>query len=127
MSIPLIQALASFQDACYYLKYNSHLAPNAASAKQRIAKAIGLHTHQKIDGNQEFIGQGLSNLVASFFSSYAGSGSFTRSGVNHQAGAKTPMSAIFASIFLMIVLLLFAQFASFLPKAAMGGIILLVG
>jgi len=92
-----------------------------------IAKAIGLHTHQKIDGNQEFIGQGLSNLVASFFSSYAGSGSFTRSGVNHQAGAKTPMSAIFASIFLMIVLLLFAQFASFLPKAAMGGIILLVG
>jgi SulP family sulfate permease len=92
-----------------------------------IARAIGLHTHQKIDGNQEFIGQGLSNLIASFFSSYAGSGSFTRSGVNHQAGAKTPMSAIFASIFLMIVLLVFAQYASFLPKAAMGGIILLVG
>jgi SulP family sulfate permease len=92
-----------------------------------IARAIGLHTHQKIDGNQEFIGQGLSNLIASFFSSYAGSGSFTRSGVNHQAGAKTPMSAIFASVFLMIVLLVFAQYASFLPKAAMGGIILLVG
>ncbi|MCF6347574.1 MAG: SulP family inorganic anion transporter [Flavobacteriaceae bacterium] len=92
-----------------------------------IARAIGLHTHQKIDGNQEFIGQGLSNLIASFFSSYAGSGSFTRSGVNHQAGAKTPMSAIFASLFLMVVLLLFAKYASFLPKAVMGGIILLVG
>jgi len=92
-----------------------------------IARAIGLHTHQKIDGNQEFIGQGLSNLIASFFSSYAGSGSFTRSGVNHQAGAKTPMSAIFASLFLMVVLLSLAQYASFLPKAAMGGIILLVG
>ncbi len=65
--------------------------------------------------------------MASFFSSYAGSGSFTRSGVNHQAGAKTPMSAIFASLFLMVVLLLFAKYASFLPKAAMGGIILLVG
>ena len=92
-----------------------------------IGRAIALHTHQKIDGNQEFIGQGLSNMIASFFSSYAGSGSFTRSGVNHQAGAKTPMSAIFASVFLMIVLLLFAKYASFLPKAAMGGIILLVG
>lgn len=92
-----------------------------------IARAIGLHTHQKIDGNQEFIGQGLSNLIASFFSSYAGSGSFTRSGVNHQAGAKTPMSAIIASVLLMVVLLLFAKYASFLPKAAMGGIILLVG
>ena len=92
-----------------------------------IGRAIALHTHQRINGNQEFIGQGVSNLVASFFSSYAGSGSFTRSGVNHQAGAKTPMSAIFASVFLMVVLLLFAKYASFLPKAAMGGIILLVG
>lgn len=92
-----------------------------------IGRSIALKTHQKIDGNQEFIGQGLSNMVASFFSSYAGSGSFTRSGVNHQAGAKTPMAAIFASLFLVIILLLFAQYASFLPKAAMGGIILLVG
>ena len=92
-----------------------------------IGKAIGLHTHQKINSNQEFIGQGLSNMIASFFSSYAGSGSFTRSGVNHQAGAKTPMSAIFAAVFLMIVLLLFAKYAAFLPKPAMGGIILLVG
>ena len=92
-----------------------------------IGRSIALHTHQRIDGNQEFIGQGLSNLVASFFSSYAGSGSFTRSGVNHQAGAKTPMSGIFASLFLMVVLLLFAKYASYLPKAAMGGIILLVG
>ena len=92
-----------------------------------IGRSIALQTHQKINGNQEFIGQGLSNLIASFFSSYAGSGSFTRSGVNHQAGAKTPMAAIFASVLLMVVLLLFAKYASFLPKAAMGGIILFVG
>ena len=92
-----------------------------------IGRSIALHTHQKINGNQEFIGQGLSNMIASFFSSYAGSGSFTRSGVNHQSGAKTPMAAIFASVFLMLVLLLLASYASYLPKAAMGGIILLVG
>lgn len=92
-----------------------------------IARSIALSSHQRIDGNQEFKGQGLSNIIASFFSSYMGSGSFTRSGVNYQAGAKTPMSAIFAAIFLMIVLLLFSQYASFLPKSAMGGIILLVG
>jgi len=92
-----------------------------------IGRSIALHTHQKISGNQEFIGQGLSNMIASFFSSYAGSGSFTRSGANHQAGAKTPMAAIFSSLFLMVVLLLLASYASYLPKAAMGGIILLVG
>ena len=92
-----------------------------------IARSIALASNQKIDASQEFKGQGLSNLIASFFSSYMGSGSFTRSGVNYQAGAKTPLSAIFAAIFLMIVLLLFSNYASFLPKSAMGGIILLVG
>ena len=92
-----------------------------------IARSISLASHQRIDANQEFKGQGLSNIVASFFSSYMGSGSFTRSGVNYQAGAKTPMSAIFAAFFLMVVLLLFSNYAAYLPKPAMGGIILLVG
>ena len=92
-----------------------------------IGKSIALKTHQNINGNQEFIGQGLSNMIASFFSSFAGSGSFTRSVVNYQAGAKTPMSAIFATLGLLLVLLFGAKYASYLPKAAMGGIILLVG
>ncbi len=92
-----------------------------------IARSIALSSHQRIDSNQEFKGQGLSNIMASFFSSYMGSGSFTRSGVNHQAGARTPMSAIFSAFFLMIVLLVFSNYAAYLPKAAMGGIILVVG
>ena len=92
-----------------------------------ISKAIALQSHQNISNNQEFIGQGLSNMVASFFSSYAGSGSFTRSGVNYQSGAKTPLAAIFAALFLMLVLLFFSKYAAFLPKAAMGAIIFLVG
>ena len=92
-----------------------------------IARSIALTSHQRIDSNREFKGQGLSNIIASFFSSYMGSGSFTRSGVNLQAGGKTPMSAIFSASFLMIILLLFSNFAAFLPKPAMGGIILLVG
>lgn len=92
-----------------------------------IARAIALRTRQTIDSNQEFIGQGLANLVVSFFSGYVGSGSFTRSGVNQQAGAKTPMAAVFAATFLVIVLVFFKSYAAYLPKPAMGGIILLVG
>ena len=92
-----------------------------------IARAVALHSHQKLDNNQEFIGQGLSNIISSFFSSYASSGSFTRSGLNFQSGAKTPLSAIISAIGLMLVILFFAKYASFLPKATMGGIILLVG
>jgi len=92
-----------------------------------IARSVATKSHQHIHGNQEFIGQGLSNIVGSFFSSYAGSGSFTRSGINYQAGAKTPLSAIFAAVFLALTVLLIAPLTAYLPIAAMGGIILLVG
>ena len=91
-----------------------------------IGRAIATKSDQRIDPNQEFIGQGISNMAGSFFSSYAGSGSFTRSGVNYEAGAKTPLSAIFAAIFLVIIVLLIAPLTAYLPIAAMGGVILLV-
>lgn len=91
-----------------------------------ISRAIAVKSEQSIDGNQEFIGQGLSNLVGSFFSGYASSGSFNRSGVNFEAGAQTPLATVFASIFLLLVLLLVAPLASYLPTAAMAGILFLV-
>jgi len=91
-----------------------------------IGRSIATKSHQRIDSNQEFIGQGLSNMVGSFFSSYAGSGSFTRSGVNFSAGAQTPLAAILSAIFLAMILLVVAPYAAYLPIPAMGGIILLV-
>ena len=91
-----------------------------------ISRSIASKSHQRIDGNQEFIGQGLSNIVGSFFSSYAGSGSFTRSGVNFTAGAVTPLSAIFAALFLMAIVMVIAPLSAHLPIAAMGGVILVV-
>ena len=92
-----------------------------------ISRSIALHTHQKLNTNQEFISQGISNTVSSFFSCYTSSASFTRSSINFQAGAKTPFSALISAFGLMLVVLLFADYAAFLPKPAMGGIILLVG
>lgn len=109
------------------------LAPNAFAVALlglieavSISRSIAAKSHQRIDGNQEFIGQGLSNLAGSFFSSYAGSGSFTRSGVNYTAGAMTPISAIFAAVILMVTVLLVAPYAVYLPIGAMAGVILLV-
>ncbi|MGE5239419.1 MAG: SulP family inorganic anion transporter [Chloroflexota bacterium] len=91
-----------------------------------IARSIATHSHQRIDNNQEFIGQGLSNVVGSFFSSYAASGSFTRTGVNFNSGAKSPLAAVFAAASLMLILLLIAPLTSYLPIASMAGILLLV-
>lgn len=70
-----------------------------------IARAVALRSGQRIDGNQEFIGQGLSNLAGAFFSGYASSGSFNRSGLNYAAGAKTPLAAMFSALFLLVIVL----------------------
>jgi SulP family sulfate permease len=91
-----------------------------------ISRAVASRSGQRINANQEFLGQGISNMFGSFLSSYAGSGSFTRSGINYEAGAKTPMSAIFAALALMLIVLLVAPLTAYLPIAAMGGVILLV-
>ncbi len=91
-----------------------------------IARSITMHSRQHINGNQEFIGQGLSNIVGSFFSSYASSGSFTRSGVNYESGAKTPISSISSALFLGAIIVLIAPLTAWLPLSAMGGVILLV-
>lgn len=91
-----------------------------------IARSIATKSGQHIDGNQEFIGQGLSNIAGSFFSGFVATGSFNRSGVNYEAGAKTPLAAISAGVMLIFIVLLVAPFASYLPNAAMAAILFLV-
>lgn len=91
-----------------------------------IARALAARSGQHLDGNQEFIGQGLSNIAGSFFSGYVATGSFNRSGLNYEAGAKTPLAAVFAGLLLMGVVVLVAPLAAYLPDAAMAGILFLV-
>ncbi|WP_093178192.1 SulP family inorganic anion transporter [Pseudovibrio sp. Tun.PSC04-5.I4] len=91
-----------------------------------IAKALSLKGNTPLDSNQEIVGQGLSNIFGSFFSAYVGSGSFTRSGLNYEAGAKTPLAAIMSSIILLMILFLVAPLFAYLPIPAMAGAIILV-
>ena len=91
-----------------------------------ISRSLSIKTSQDVDVNQEFLGQGLSNAIGSFFSAYMGSGSFTRSALNFEAGAKTPLSAILASIFLVLILVFFGQWLELIPVPAIAGLIMLV-
>ncbi len=91
-----------------------------------ISRSISIKSEQHINGNQEFIGQGLSNLFGSFFSSYASSGSFNRSGVNYESGARTPLAAVFSSLILLAVLFMIAPLAAHLPIPAMAAVLFLV-
>ncbi len=91
-----------------------------------IARALSVRSGQHVNGNQEFVGQGLSNMVGAFFSAYVATGSFNRSGVNYQAGARTPLASVFAGLLLAAVVVLVAPYATYLPTAAMAGILFLV-
>jgi SulP family sulfate permease len=91
-----------------------------------IARALAIRSGQRIDANQEFIGQGLSNIAGSFFSAYASSGSFNRSGANQEAGARTPLAAILAAVMLIVILFAVAPLVAYLPLAVMGAILFMV-
>jgi len=90
-----------------------------------IAKAMAAKTGQRIDPNQELIGQGLANIIGSTASSYAVSGSFSRSAVNLQAGAQTGLSNVFSSGIVAITLLLFTPLLFHLPQAVLAAIIMM--
>ncbi|MBY6122313.1 SulP family inorganic anion transporter [Mameliella alba] len=91
-----------------------------------VARAMALRSGQLVDANREFLGQGASNVVGGLFQCYPSTVSFTRSGVNLDSGAVTPMSAIFSACFLFLILLLVAPLFAYVPVPGMAGVILLV-
>ncbi len=90
-----------------------------------IAKAMAVRTGQRLDPNQELIGQGLANIVGSFSSSYPVSGSFSRSAVNIQSGAVSGISNVFSSSVVMIILLFLTPLLYYLPQACLAAIIMM--
>ena len=90
-----------------------------------IAKAMAAKTKQKIDPNQELIGQGLANLVGAVSQSFPVSGSFSRSAVNINAGAITGMSSVFTGLFVLITLLALTPLLYHLPQAVLAAVIIM--
>jgi SulP family sulfate permease len=90
-----------------------------------IAKAIAAKTRQKIDPNQELIGQGLANIVGSLSKGFPVSGSFSRSAVNINAGAMTGMSSVFTGVFVLLTLLFLTPLLYHLPQAVLAAVIIM--
>lgn len=89
-----------------------------------VAKAVGTKTRQRIDVNQELIGQGLGNIASSIFKGYPVAGSFSRTAVNFSAGAVTGISSVFVSLFVLITILFLTPLLSFLPKTILSAIVI---
>ncbi len=89
-----------------------------------ISRSIATQTGQRLDSNQEFVGQGLANIASGFLSGYPCAGSFSRSAVNFKAGAQTAFSAIFSSIFVLVAMFTLGPLAAYLPRTALAGVLI---
>ncbi|GMQ78150.1 MAG: SulP family inorganic anion transporter [Anaerolineae bacterium] len=91
-----------------------------------ISRSIANQTGQRLDSNQEFVGQGLANIASGFFSGYPGAGSFSRSAINFDAGAKSGMAAVFSSMFVLLAMFGAASLGAYLPRSTLSGVLIVV-
>ena len=91
-----------------------------------IARAVAQRSGQRIDANREFRGQGLSNIIGGFFSSYVSCGSMNRSMPNLEAGARTPLASVFSALLLLALVAVSAPVLAQIPMAALAGLLVLV-
>jgi len=89
-----------------------------------VAKLIATKEKYKIDSNQELKALGLANLVASLFSGYPVTGGFSRTAVNYQSRAKTPLASIITGMIVLMVLFLFASVFYYLPHTILASIVM---
>ena len=90
-----------------------------------IAKAMAAQSKDRVNPNQELIGQGMANIFGSFFQAYPASGSFSRSAVNFNAGAKTGFSSVVTAIIVLITLLFLTPLLYHLPKATLAVVVIM--
>lgn len=90
-----------------------------------IARSIAGQSDQRLNSNQEFVGQGLANIACGLFSGYTTSGSFTRSAVNYHAHARTPLSSVFSGIFVLIFMLVLGPLGSYVPRTSLAAVLLI--
>lgn len=91
-----------------------------------IAKAVAVRSGQRIDANREFLGQGLSNVAGGLLSAYVSCGSLNRSIPNLEAGARTPMAAVFSAGLLVVLIALTGPALALIPMAGIAGLLLLI-
>ncbi|XP_076905059.1 sulfate transporter 4.1, chloroplastic-like [Bidens hawaiensis] len=89
-----------------------------------IAKALAAKNGYELDSNQELFGLGVANIFGSFFSAYPATGSFSRSAVNHESGAKTGLSGIIMGIIICSALLFMTPLFEHIPQCALAAIVI---
>jgi sulfate permease, SulP family len=123
---PLSRPQFSLESMQSLMAISLSLAVLTSTEAISIGRALALRAGQHYDASRELVGQGLANLSAAFFSGYPAAASFNRSAANYEAGARTPLSAIFSAVALAVAVLLLAPLAAFIPYAGLAGLLVLV-
>ena len=89
-----------------------------------VAKSIASKEKYKVDANRELVGLGLANIVGSLFRAYPVTGGFSRTAVNYQAGAKTPLASIITALLVILTLLFLTPLFYYLPNAVLAAIVM---
>jgi SulP family sulfate permease len=89
-----------------------------------ISRALAARQREKLDTNQELIGQGLANIVGSFSQAYVVSGSFSRSAVAARSGSRSGLYAVISAAAVVLVMLFFTPYLYHLPVAVLAAIVM---
>lgn len=90
-----------------------------------VSRSLASQTHQRLDNNQEFVGQGIANVLSGLFGGYATSGSFTISAVKFRAGAQTRLASIVAALVVLLVMLVAGPIGAYLPVSALAAALII--
>lgn len=90
-----------------------------------VSRSLASQTRQRLDNNQEFVGQGIANIFSGFFSGYATSGSFTISAVKYRSGGRTRLASVFASLIIFLAILTVGSVGAYLPVSALAGTLII--
>jgi len=115
LSVESIQALLPIALTISFISFMESIA---------VAKSIASKEKYKIDANKELIGLGLANVVGAVFKGYPVTGGFSRTAVNYQAGAKTPLASIITAILVSTTVLFFTPLFYYLPNSVLAAIIM---
>jgi sulfate permease, SulP family len=92
-----------------------------------IGKQLASKAGHRFDASRQLIGEGVCNVGAALVGGFASSGSFSRTAVNYEAGARTRISCILSGILTCVIVLAFAPLANYIPLAALAGTLIHIG
>jgi sulfate permease, SulP family len=128
----LLPRIPNFTSPRFLADFNQLLGLAAALAflatleSSSMGKTLASGSGERVDANQDMFGLGVTNLACAYLAGMPCSGSLTRSALNHQSGASTPLAALFNGVLCLIGALTLGGLVGYIPRATLAVLIICV-